>query len=117
VSAASAGRGVPPVFGSTIDDETRCIHYGTPVDVIAISFFCCRRYYPCHLCHAEAETHAPVRWPEARWNEPAILCGVCRSELSVTDYLAVSACPSCTAEFNEGCRLHSHLYFDTPPQK
>lgn len=107
------GRGLPPVFGNTIDDETRCIHYGTPADVIAIKFFCCSRYYPCHLCHAEAETHSPGRWPRVQWDQRAILCGVCRHELTVDEYLAVSSCPNCQAEFNEGCRLHSHYYFET----
>jgi uncharacterized CHY-type Zn-finger protein len=101
------------VFGQTIDDQTRCVHYGTAVDIIAIKFHCCRRYYPCHLCHAEGESHAATQWPTADRAELAILCGECRSELSVAEYLTVTACPRCHAEFNEGCRLHSHYYFES----
>ena len=45
------------VYGQTIDDQTRCVHYGTPADVVAIKFFCCRRYYPCHRCHEDSAGH------------------------------------------------------------
>ncbi|MFB2600060.1 CHY zinc finger protein [Herbiconiux sp. P17] len=110
--AAPAG---PPVYGPTIDDHTRCIHYGTELDIVAIRFFCCGRYYPCHLCHAETAAHPAEQWPRARWHERAILCGDCKAEISIADYLEVTACPSCGAAFNEGCRLHSHLYFETGP--
>ncbi|WP_430297767.1 CHY zinc finger protein [Sinomonas sp. B1-1] len=47
------------VFGATVDDQTRCVHYRTEVDVVAIKFACCLRYYPCHLCHAEDTDHEP----------------------------------------------------------
>lgn len=99
------------VHGRTIDDETRCVHYGTAKDVIAIKFACCLRYYPCHLCHEEAEDHLARQWARADWQQKAILCGVCSTELTIDEYLAVESCPACHAEFNEGCRLHSHLYF------
>ncbi|NEM90957.1 CHY zinc finger protein [Galbitalea soli] len=102
------------VHGPTVDEQTRCVHYATALDVVAIRFFCCDRYYPCHLCHAESETHAARVWPLARRAEPAILCGVCRSELSIERYLEVDGCPACAAPFNPGCRLHSHLYFEVP---
>jgi uncharacterized CHY-type Zn-finger protein len=100
------------VYGETIDDQTRCVHYGTAEDVIAIKFRCCGRYYPCHLCHEHAETHEAVRWAVAERRQNAVLCGVCSTELSIDDYLAVDRCPHCQARFNEGCRLHSHLYFE-----
>lgn len=99
------------VYGRTIDNETRCVHYGTPKDVIAIKFACCRRYYPCHLCHEESETHPAEQWPIAdRWQK-AILCGVCSTELTIDAYLSADGCPFCSAPFNERCRLHSELYF------
>ena len=99
------------VFGLTIDDETRCVHYGTAKDVIAIKFACCQRYYPCHLCHEQTATHPAQQWPLEQRDEKALLCGVCKTELTIEAYLRVDACPTCAAEFNEGCRLHSHLYF------
>lgn len=103
------------VYGNTVDEATRCVHYRTAVDVVAIRFLCCDRYYPCFQCHAEAEPHPPVRWPESRWGERAILCGVCRFELTIVDYRSVTACPRCGAAFNERCAAHAHLYFETPP--
>jgi uncharacterized CHY-type Zn-finger protein len=112
--ATDRGAG-PQVFGPTIDDRTRCIHYGSPVDIVAIKFPCCGRYYPCHLCHAETADHEATQWPRAAWDERAILCGECKAELRIADYLDVTGCPECGAPFNEGCRLHSHLYFDSGP--
>jgi len=103
-----------PVLGRTVDDQTRCIHYSGPTDVIAIKFRCCGDYYPCFRCHAETAGHPADQWPEAEWHQMAILCGVCRTELTISRYLEVSACPACQAPFNEGCRLHRHLYFRRP---
>lgn len=100
------------VYGKTIDGQTRCVHYGTPKDVIAIKFKCCRRYYPCHLCHEESETHDAVQWAIDEREQKAILCGVCSTELTIDTYLLVNSCPACRAQFNEGCRLHSYLYFE-----
>jgi uncharacterized CHY-type Zn-finger protein len=99
------------IYGKTVDEQTRCVHYATPVDVIAIRFACCLRYYPCHLCHEETADHATSQWPIDRRGERAVLCGVCRTELTIEEYLAVDACPHCHAEFNERCWLHTHLYF------
>ena len=102
----------PPVLGPTVDDETRCIHYRTPVDIIAIKFFCCGDYYPCHLCHEETADHPARQWPRDRRGEKAVLCGVCRTELSIGAYLSTDSCPACHSLFNERCRLHTPLYFD-----
>lgn len=100
------------VFGRTVDDATRCVHYRTEKDVVAIRFRCCDRYYPCFSCHEEGENHAAQQWPRDQWGQRAILCGVCRHELTIDAYLATDDCPECTAPFNERCRLHAHLYFE-----
>lgn len=100
------------VLGPTVDDETRCIHYRTELDVIAIRFACCEEYYPCHLCHAETAGHPAEQWPLAQRDRRAVLCGVCGHELTITDYLGVDACPACAAAFNPGCKLHTGLYFE-----
>ena len=102
----------PPVLGPVVDDETRCIHYRTSLDVIAIEFACCTTFYPCHLCHAETADHPATQWPLGKRDEPAVLCGVCGHLLTITDYLDVDACPSCAAPFNPGCKLHPELYFE-----
>ncbi|MFF1574213.1 CHY zinc finger protein [Leifsonia sp. NPDC058292] len=101
------------IHGQTIDDQTRCVHYGAAEDVIAIKFHCCDRYYPCHLCHAADADHPAELWPLDERDRPAVVCGVCSSELTVTQYLDVDGCPSCGAAFNPGCKLHTHLYFET----
>lgn len=100
------------VHGASIGDQTRCIHYASAKDVVAIKFVCCARYYPCHFCHEEEADHPAPQWPVAERGQNAILCGACKSELSIDTYLRVDACPSCGASFNPQCRLHSHLYFE-----
>ncbi|MEO9247211.1 CHY zinc finger protein [Citricoccus nitrophenolicus] len=103
---------VPRILGSPVDDQTRCVHYRTELDVIAIRFWCCGEYYPCHLCHAEGAGHAARPWPLAEQGTEAILCGVCRRELPISTYRTVDACPHCAAPFNPGCTLHAGLYFE-----
>ena len=102
----------PRVLGPVVDDETRCIHYRSPLDVVAIRFACCGEYYPCHLCHAETAGHPARQWPLEQREEHAVLCGVCGDELTISEYLAADDCPRCGAAFNPGCHLHTHLYFD-----
>ena len=99
------------VLGDVVDDQTRCVHWNGPTDIVAMKFVCCDEYYPCFECHASAG-HPAELWPRSRFGEPAVLCGVCRSELTVDEYLAASDCPRCSAPFNPGCALHYHLYFE-----
>jgi uncharacterized CHY-type Zn-finger protein len=94
-----------------VDDETRCIHYRTPLDVIAIEFACCRAFYPCHLCHEEAAGHPAGQWPINERDEPAVLCGMCGHLLTIADYLETDSCTACSALFNPACKLHTELYF------
>ena len=100
------------IYGQTIDDQTRCVHYGTVTDVVAIKFYCCRRYYPCHLCHEESAGHPAERWPQTHHDQVALICGVCSTELAIATYFEAHSCPKCSASFNDGCRLHRHLYFE-----
>lgn len=101
------------VHGVDLDAQTRCRHWHGPTDVIAIRFPCCDRYYACFECHAEREEHPAVVRQRERFGEPAVLCGVCSSELSAAEYLGCGdACPRCRAPFNPGCASHHHLYFE-----
>lgn len=100
------------VFGPTVDEHTRCVHYATELDIVAIRFACCGRYYPCHQCHSEAADHPAQQWPRDRWDQNAILCGACWGELSIETYKASDSCPECAAAFNPRCAAHSDLYFD-----
>lgn len=100
------------VHGTLVDEQTRCIHYRSGSDVVAIKFKCCRKYYACFECHQDLESHTPQRWESEEFNQPAILCGVCATEISIGDYLSSgSACPSCRSPFNPGCASHYHYYF------
>lgn len=103
--------GVPRVYGPAVDEHTRCIHYRTELDVIAIRFACCGRYYPCHLCHEQTAGHLARPWPAGSGDVRAVLCGECWSELTVAAYVAADACPRCGAGFNPRCALHHPLYF------
>ena len=105
----------PRVLGPVVDDQTRCIHYRTALDIIAIQFACCREFYPCHLCHAESADHPAEQWPVADRDEHAILCGACGHLLTIADYLQAEHCPACASPFNPGCKLHTHLYFQAEP--
>ena len=100
------------VRGVEVDEETRCTHYGTVRDVVAIRFACCETYYPCHRCHEEVTDHDRQRWPLERREEPAVLCGACGTELAVQEYLGVDSCPACETAFNPACANHYHLYFE-----
>ncbi len=101
------------VIGVDLDAMTRCAHYHKDVDIIAIKFFCCKTYFPCHQCHNELANHEAIVWPKDQFNEQAILCGACKHELTISEYLTCcSQCPNCGAKFNSGCDLHRHLYFE-----
>jgi uncharacterized CHY-type Zn-finger protein len=102
------------VKGAVLDEETRCSHYHSEIDRIAIKFYCCNTYFPCYECHEESGCGTPEVWPIEKFIENAILCGACGNELTVFEYLdCKSECPRCAAAFNPGCNLHRHLYFET----
>ncbi len=102
----------PRILGAPVDDETRCVHYHGPADVVAIEFACCRAFYPCIHCHAAHAGHPAQRWPAADFGRHAILCGACGTTLPIRDYLAAPACPACGAGFNPACASHHALYFE-----
>lgn len=102
----------PQVYGKTVDEHTRCVHYSTELDIIAIRFACCKKYYPCHLCHGETADHTGQQWPREKWDQNAILCGMCWSQLTVESYRSADSCPECAAPFNPRCAAHSSYYFE-----
>ncbi|WP_322479310.1 LysR substrate-binding domain-containing protein [Nesterenkonia sp. HG001] len=103
------------VAGPVVDDETRCVHYASALDVVAIRFHCCGRWYPCLHCHAGAEDHSVLPWPADRHDAEALLCGVCRRRFSIAEYLQVEGCTGCGAAFNPGCSRHHPVYFEMGP--
>jgi uncharacterized CHY-type Zn-finger protein len=101
-----------PLRGVGVDAETRCLHYNSPVDVVAIRFPCCDTFFPCHACHDDCTDHDAERWPADRFDADAVLCGACEGTLTVAEYLDCEHdCPHCGASFNPGCAAHADRYF------
>lgn len=106
----------PAVHGLDLDPQTRCAHWHTELDVVALKFRCCDRWYACRECHDAVADHPARLWPAAERDRPAVMCGVCGGELTVVEYLGCGdRCPRCGAGFNPGCRKHHHLYFEPGP--
>jgi uncharacterized CHY-type Zn-finger protein len=101
------------VHGRLVDEQTRCVHYRTILDVVAIQFKCCGRYYACYRCHEESESHDVLRWAIADIGQHALYCGVCKGSLTIAGYLDCGfACVLCRAPFNPGCAEHRDQYFN-----
>ena len=101
------------VHGEFVDEETRCAHWNSKLDIVALKFKCCGRWYPCFECHAELADHPVQVWPREERNELAVLCGSCGHEFAIEEYLDCdSTCTKCNASFNPGCAKHYDLYFE-----
>jgi uncharacterized CHY-type Zn-finger protein len=100
------------VSGELIDEHTRCVHYHSPLDIIAIRMKCCNQYYSCIECHNETAGHTAEVWPADEMDTKAVLCGACYSEMTIREYLeSGNQCPFCQSKFNPACSNHYHLYF------
>ena len=101
------------VFGIDIDEHTRCSHYHSELDIIAIKFKCCNAYYACIHCHEAKSGHDVLVWNKDEFSTKAILCGHCKTELTISEYLSANnTCPFCKAGFNPKCSNHHHFYFE-----
>jgi uncharacterized CHY-type Zn-finger protein len=104
---------LPRVIGIDLDPQTRCAHYHSTLDIIAIKMKCCGIYYACKECHDALADHVIEVWPRSDWDQAAVLCGACGVELTIYQYLGCSSkCPACSSPFNPGCRNHHHFYFE-----
>lgn len=102
--------GQTPVFGLPIDAHTRCVHWAGPVDVVALSHPCCRRFYPCAECHDAVADHERRTWP-AEGGDKVALCGGCGALMTATEYMQAKECGSCGHGFNPRCARHRDRYF------
>ena len=102
------------IKGKIVDNKTRCVHYHSDLDIIAIKFKCCNDYYPCYYCHMETTDHKHEVWKKNEFDTKAIFCGNCTGELSINEYLNCNnKCIFCNSQFNYKCIDHYHLYFET----
>jgi uncharacterized CHY-type Zn-finger protein len=101
------------IIGVDVDPQTRCAHYHSERDIVAIKFKCCGDWFSCHQCHADLADHVASVWPSPQFDELVVLCGACGHQLSIREYLdCESVCPRCRRQFNVGCAKHHHLYFE-----
>jgi len=101
------------VQGIDLDPQTRCAHYRGALDIIAIKMKCCGVFYACKDCHEALADHPIEVWPRSEFDQLAILCGHCKTELTIRQYLRCAyTCPSCSSAFNPQCGNHHHFYFE-----
>src|SRR5450432_417006 len=67
----------PPVMGIDLDPQSRCAHYRSALDIVAIKMKCCGLYYACKDCHDALAGHTIKTWPRNEWDAPAVMCGAC----------------------------------------
>ncbi|MBP2622941.1 CHY zinc finger protein [Streptococcus oricebi] len=99
------------VFGLEIDEETRCLHYHSDLDIVALKCWACQDYFSCYQCHDSLRDHHFVAYPSKQKSDKVVLCGACKSELTISLYRGQLSCPNCKRAFNPACKNHYDLYF------
>jgi len=106
------------VRGVDVDPQTRCAHYRSAVDIVAIKMRCCGVYWACKDCHEALAGHTIAVWGRGEWDARAVLCGACGLEMTIREYMECeSRCTGCGAGFNPGCRKHWHFYFGVEEER
>ncbi len=101
------------VNANLVATNSRCSHYNSELDIVAIKFKCCNQYFGCIHCHNENVDHKTEQWKINEQDEKAILCGNCKTEMSINTYLNCNnKCPNCKSNFNPKCCNHYHFYFE-----
>ncbi|EPY54030.1 hypothetical protein SPOG_02747 [Schizosaccharomyces cryophilus OY26] len=98
------------IYGLLVDDWSRCQHYHSELDIVALRCFACKRFYACFTCHNILESHRFEPWKETP-NLFPVLCGACKHNLTRDQYQQTSNCPNCERPFNPNCRKHKSYYF------
>jgi biotin transport system substrate-specific component len=108
MNALKAGKTSRDIYGYITDDEGRCIHYASKLDIIANRCGKCGRFYSCYKCHDMAESH-PFSPVDSKEND-SVMCGVCGSLYSYDEYSSLVKCRKCLSFFNPRCALHKSCY-------
>lgn len=74
----------PAIRGRLVDGQGRCVHWHSPLDVVANRFACCDEYYACYRCHDELTGHDRIAWRDM--DSLAVMCGVCRHQMTPREY-------------------------------
>ncbi len=103
------------IQGRDVDDAGRCAHHRTQLDIANFRFPCCDGFWACRACHDEAHPdHLVQVWGPDDLHRRAVLCGACRTRLSLRRYAAdPSRCPKCAVPWNPNCVYHHPLYFQS----
>lgn len=103
---------IATIHGRLTDNQGRCIHYHSILDVIANKCSVCGKYYSCYKCHDEMEDHPFGAVPSDE--AASVMCGVCGHQFSYSEYEQMGgSCSNCGAKFNPGCSLHKCIYSDS----
>lgn len=95
-------------FGIGLDSSSRCYHYHTKLDIVALKCAVCQKYYACYKCHDALEEHC---FAATKSDEMfLVLCGSCRQMLTLKEY-KTGFCPYCRMLFNPNCQRHDSIYF------
>ncbi|MFL4356214.1 CHY zinc finger protein [Streptococcus uberis] len=97
-----------PFLGMALDEQSRCYHYHSENDIVALKCQSCQKYYACYHCHDSLEDHLFVA-TNSQESYP-VMCGVCQHLLSLKDYQK-GYCIFCQNPFNPKCSLHYDVYF------
>jgi len=98
--------------GIEVDRQTRCVHYPSAVDIVAIKMRCCGVYYACKDCHIALAGHAIAVWPRGEGRSGRFCAGL-RAEMTDSEYLdCESPVPGLRGGFNPGCKGHWEFYFE-----
>ncbi|SQA00231.1 zinc finger protein [Staphylococcus aureus] len=103
---------MPKVYGSLIDTETRCRIILPKKILLQLNLNVVINTIHAISAIMSLKKHAIKRWSEPSFNEKAILCGVCKHELTINEYMMVERCPNCQSRFNNRCKYHYHIYFE-----
>ena len=82
--------GEPAIEGLELTKHggSRCAHWHSELDVLALQAPCCGKFYACASCHDACEDHALEPWPaDTPVSQPALMCGVCRHRYSIETYI------------------------------
>ena len=101
------------IYGLLVDNQSRCQHYHTELDIVALKCFDCLKYYACYQCHDRlGGTHSFRAYPCHLKQDKVLICGVYQHEMVIDEYQEAIVCPNCHSAFNLACSKHYDIYFE-----